>query len=39
MNRMVTCARSAESAVAMGAAFDSEEMLGEIRADYEQRHK
>ena len=39
MGKMVSCARSAKSAAAMEAAFDSEEMLGEIREDYRNRHK
>ena len=39
MSKMVACARKACSAEAMGAAFDSDEMLSEIRDDYEKRHK
>ena len=39
MSKMVSRARKAESAKAMGAAFDSEEMLAEIRDDYGKRHK
>lgn len=39
MGKMVSCARAACSAEAMGAAFDSEEMLDDIRADYKRRHK
>ena len=39
MSKMVSCARAACSAEAMGAAFDSEEMLDDIRADYKRRHK
>ena len=39
MSKMVSRARKAESAMAMGAAFDSEEMLVEIRDDYNKRHK
>jgi uncharacterized protein YegL len=39
MGKMVACARSAKSAKAMEAAFDSDEMLSEIRKDYEKRHK
>lgn len=39
MSKMVSRARKAESARAMGAAFDSEEMLAEIRDDYGKRHK
>lgn len=39
MNKMVTCARSATSAKAMEEAFETDEMLGEIRRDYEKRHK
>ena len=39
MGRMVSCARVATSAMAMGAAFDSEEMLSEIRDGYNKRHK
>lgn len=39
MGKMVSCARAACSAEAMGAAFDSEEMLDDIRSDYKRRHK
>ena len=39
MSKMVSCARAAGSAKAMEAAFDSEEMLDDIRADYKRRHK
>ena len=39
MSKMVSRARKAESAMAMGAAFDSEEMLSEIRDDYKKRHR
>lgn len=39
MSKMVSCARAAGSAEAMGAAFDSEEMLSDIREDYKRRHK
>lgn len=39
MSKMVSCARTSKSAEAMGAAFDSEEMLSEIRDDYAKRHK
>ena len=39
MGKMVACARSAKSAKAMEEAFDSDEMLSEIRKDYEKRHK
>lgn len=39
MSKMVSCARASKSAEAMGAAFDSEEMLSEIRDDYAKRHK
>jgi len=39
MSKMVSCARAARSAEAMGAAFDSEEMLSDIREDYKRRHK
>lgn len=39
MSKMVSRARKAGSAKEMGAAFDSEEMLSEIRDDYNRRHK
>ena len=39
MSKMVSCARACGSAQAMEAAFDSEEMLDEIRQDYKKRHK
>ena len=39
MSKMVSCARGAASAMAMEEAFDSDEMLGEIRRDYEKRHR
>ncbi|MBR3278579.1 MAG: VWA domain-containing protein [Lachnospiraceae bacterium] len=39
MNKMVGCARAAASAAEMEAAFDSDEMLSEIRKDYEKRHR
>ena len=39
MSKMVSCARACKSAEAMGAAFDSDEMLSEIRDDYAKRHK
>ena len=39
MSKMVSCARAAKSSAAMGAAFDSDEMLCEIRDDYKRRHK
>ena len=39
MSKMVSCARKCASAEAMGAAFDSDEMLAEIREDYAKRHK
>ena len=39
MNKMVGCARKAQSAAAMEAAFDSDEMLSEIREDYRKRHR
>ena len=39
MSKMVSCARACGSAKAMEAAFDSDEMLEEIREDYEKRHK
>ena len=39
MSKMVSCARACSSAEEMGAAFDSDEMLSEIRDDYAKRHK
>ena len=39
MGRMVSCARVAKSAMAMEEAFDRDEMLSDIRKDYEKRHK
>ncbi len=39
MGKMVSCARAAKSSADMSAAFDSEEMLGDIRDDYRRRHK
>ena len=39
MNKMVSCARASGSAKEMAAAFDSEEMLDDIRGDYKRRHK
>ncbi|MCR4766548.1 MAG: hypothetical protein K5875_01125 [Saccharofermentans sp.] len=39
MGRMVSCARVAKSAMAMEEAFNRDEMLSDIRKDYEKRHK
>ena len=39
MSKMVSCARACGSAKEMAAAFDSDEMLSEIRDDYAKRHK
>jgi len=39
MSKMVSCARACGSSAEMAAAFDSEEMLSDIRKDYEKRHK
>ena len=39
MSKMVSCARACKSSAEMGAAFDSEEMLADIRDDYKKRHK
>ena len=39
MSKMVSCARACKSSAEMGAAFDSDEMLSEIREDYKKRHK
>ena len=39
MSKMVSCARACKSSAEMEAAFDSDEMLSDIRKDYENRHK
>ena len=39
MSKLVSCARKASSAEEMTAAFDCDNSLDEIRADYEKRHK
>jgi uncharacterized protein YegL len=39
MSKMVSCARACGSAAEMEAAFDSDEMLSDIRKDYEKRHR
>ena len=39
MSKMVSCARACGSSAEMAAAFDSEEMLSDIRDDYKKRHK
>jgi uncharacterized protein YegL len=39
MSRMVSCARACKSSEEMAAAFDSDELLGDIRRDYQKRHK
>ena len=39
MNKMVACARACGSAKEMAAAFDSDEMLEDIRDDYKRRHR
>ena len=39
MSKMVSCARACKSSTEMNAAFDSDEMLAEIRDDYKNRHK
>ena len=39
MSKMVSCARACGSSAEMAAAFDSEEMLEDIREDYKNRHK
>ena len=39
MGKMVSCARAAASACAMEEAFDADNMLSDIRKDYERRHK
>ena len=38
VSHVVGCARKAESAAAMEAMFDQEEMLAPIREDYARRH-
>lgn len=39
MSKMVSCARASASAEMMEEAFDSDEMLADIRADYKKRHR
>lgn len=39
MSKMVSCARACKSSAEMNVAFDSDEMLAEIRDDYKNRHK
>ncbi len=39
MSKMVSCARACSNAEDMEEAFDSEEMLAPIQADYRKRHK
>ena len=39
MSKMVSCARACSSAEDMEEAFDSDEMLAPIQADYKKRHK
>ncbi|MEE0955533.1 MAG: vWA domain-containing protein [Eubacterium sp.] len=39
MSKVVSCARIAETAAEMNAAFDSEELLEPIRSDYKKRHR
>ena len=39
MSKMVSCARACGSSAEMAAAFDSDEMLSDIRKDYEKRHE
>ncbi len=39
MSKMVSCARASDSAEMMEEAFDSDEMLADIRADYKKRHR
>ena len=39
MSKMVSCARACGSSAEMAAAFDSDEMLADIRDDYKKRHK
>ncbi|MCR5105280.1 MAG: VWA domain-containing protein [Eubacterium sp.] len=39
MSKMVSAARASKSAVLMGDAFDSAEMLEDIRDDYKKRHR
>ena len=38
MSRIVSCARSADSAAEMEDAFEADELLAPIRADYSRRH-
>lgn len=39
MSKMVSCARASETAVLMEAAFDEDEMLAPIQADFKKRHR
>ena len=39
MSKAVSCARMSASAMAMGQAFDEEELLEPIRKDYKRRHR
>ena len=39
MSKMVSCARASATVDMMEDAFDSDEMLADIRADYQRRHK
>ena len=39
MSKMVSCARASSSAEDMEEAFDSDEMLAPIQADYKKRHR
>jgi uncharacterized protein YegL len=39
MSKLVSCARACSSAEGMKEAFDDDDMLAPIRADYEARHK
>ena len=39
MSRMVSCARACKTSEEMAEAFDSDELLGDIRRDYQKRHK
>ncbi len=39
MSKAVSCARMSASAMAMGQAFDADELLEPIRKDYKRRHK
>ena len=39
MSKMVSCARASETAVLMEGAFDADEMLAPIQADYKRRHR